>query len=784
MKIIKINTDIMRFFLLIIAFCFWSQSAYSSNSDKNINDNNMYLHKGENHPVNGYLPPPLFVDAGPVQIICNSQSALLNAIATGGTTPYSYIWSNGATTQSILVNPTLPTTYYVTVTDATMLSASDQVFVIVNQSPQVYLGANQNVCEGSIVTLQETIFGNYFWSTGSTTNSIQVSSTGNYSLTVTDSNGCSGEDYILVTFHSAPVVNLGPDQTIPFGNSTILNAGGGYQSYSWSTGASTQTINVSSSGTYSVTVTSAYGCIGSDAIAITISPPVFSANIGADQIICSGQFASFTSAQVNGQPPYSYLWSSGQTTQVIIVSPVTTTVYTVTVTDANSSQATDNAVVTVNQSPIVNLGPNKNICQGNSTTLSYSGSGTYLWSTGASTNSIQVSTNGIYSLSVTGSNGCTGSDNVQVTVNPLPVVDLGPDIFINAGDNAVLDAGPGFSAYLWSTGTMAQTISVNTTGTYSVSVTNSYGCGNSNSIQVTVVSLINPGWTNSYSSTNHSIVIPNVSNLTINGNPLEVGDYIGVFYDSLGTLACSGYIIWNGQMSGIAAWGEELGNDGFVAGEEFKWKIWQASTNTIFDAIATYMNGTTFPDAQYFVINGASGLESLTAPATQTQTINLPFGWSIFSTYIIPDNPNIADVLSDIITNVQLVKNGNGQVFWPAYSLNLIGNTVIGDGYQIKLSTLQTITVSGTAVIPENNPINIPSGWSIIGYLRQTPAPIVSILSSFVTSVQLAKNGAGQVYWPAYGLDLIGNMNPGEGYQIKLSSAQILIYPANTIQTE
>ncbi len=121
-----------------------------------------------------------------------------------------------------------------------------------------------------------------------------------------------------------------------------------------------------------------------------------------------------------------------------------------------------------------------------------------------------------------------------------------------------------------------------------------------------------PNWTFSTSAVNHTILIQDIIPLTINGNQITSGDYIGVFFDSTYGAGCGGYIEWNGSNSAITAWGMDVGGDGFIDGESFKWKIWQASTNLEFDAVPTYNTNTTeFPDLGFFAGNGMSALTSL-----------------------------------------------------------------------------------------------------------------------------------------------------------------------------
>ncbi|MCF8370891.1 MAG: fibrobacter succinogenes major paralogous domain-containing protein [Bacteroidales bacterium] len=163
-----------------------------------------------------------------------------------------------------------------------------------------------------------------------------------------------------------------------------------------------------------------------------------------------------------------------------------------------------------------------------------------------------------------------------------------------------------------------------------------------------------------------------------------------------------------------------------------------------------------------------------------TQTIVLPTNWSIISTYIQPTQANIADVLNPVLPNLLIAKNGNGQSYLPQYGVNLIGDIMLGQGYQIKLTYSDTLLVTGSIIEPDTCPIIMPNNWSILGYLRTTPADIELMLTPVVGNLSILKDLNGQSYWPQYGLNLIGNMQPGQGYQIKLIAADTLIYPQNS----
>lgn len=146
-------------------------------------------------------------------------------------------------------------------------------------------------------------------------------------------------------------------------------------------------------------------------------------------------------------------------------------------------------------------------------------------------------------------------------------------------------------------------------------------------------------------------------------------------------------------------------------------------------------DGTAPAVSQSFSIN--------VVPAIETQNTNLAQGWGIFSTYIAPIDSTLPAVFSQIVDSVSIVKDGNGLVYWPEFSVNAIGSMIIGKGYQVKMMSSQTLAVSGTAVTPENTPISISQGWGIIGYLRQSVGSVVTMMLPIVAGVDIVKNGTG-----------------------------------------
>ncbi|MGQ1911477.1 hypothetical protein ACT3CE_17015, partial [Marinifilum sp. RC60d5] len=425
--------------------------------------------------VNVTVHPNPTVDLGADQETCAGTTIILDAGNAGS----NYLWSTGETTQAITVSAS--GNYRVTITDANGCSANDDVNVTVHPNPVVNLGADQETCAGTTITLDAGNAGaSYLWNTGESTQAITVSTSGNYSVVVTDANGCSAIDDVNVTVHSNPVVDLGTDQETCAGTTITLDAGNAGSTYLWSTGETSQTITVSTSGNYSVVVTDANGCSAIDDVNVTVhSNPVV--DLGTDQETCAGSTITLDA----GNAGSSYLWSTGETTQAITVS--TSGNYSVVVTDANGCSATDDVNVTVHPNPVVDLGADQETCTGTTITLDAGNAGsTYLWSTGETSQTITVNVSANYSVVVTDANGCSATDDVNVTVHPNPVVDLGADQETCAGTIITLDAGNAGSTYLWSTGETTQTITVNVSANYSVVVTDTNGCSASDDVNVTV----------------------------------------------------------------------------------------------------------------------------------------------------------------------------------------------------------------------------------------------------------------------------------------------------------
>uniref|UniRef100_UPI00261CC579 T9SS type B sorting domain-containing protein n=1 Tax=Fluviicola sp. TaxID=1917219 RepID=UPI00261CC579 len=377
------------------------------------------------------------VDAGMDQSLCQGGTVTLS-----GSGAQTYTWTNGITNGVAFV-PVSTQTYTVTGTDVNGCQSTDQVSVTVNPLPVVEAGLPQIVCAGVNVTLSGSGAQTYLWDNGGTNNvPFTPTTTGMYTCTGTDANGCQNTDQVLVTVNPVPVVNAGADQAVCQGASVILFASGA-QTYNWNNGVNNGVSFVpNATQTYTVTGTSVNGCQATDQVVVTVNP-LPNVNAGADQSVCQG-----TAVTLSGSGAQTYAWNNGVVNSVSFTPGLTQT-YSVVGTDANGCQNTDQITVVVVPYPVSNLSSDLN--SGHPTlTVNFdnnsTGADSYHWNFGngleynsQNTSGQQVSYNnpGEYMVVLTAMNGsCTDTDTLLISVLPFedPVI-LVPNIFTPNGDN-------------------------------------------------------------------------------------------------------------------------------------------------------------------------------------------------------------------------------------------------------------------------------------------------------------------------------------------------------------
>ncbi|MEO5642848.1 MAG: T9SS type A sorting domain-containing protein [Bacteroidia bacterium] len=388
--------------------------------------------------------------------ICSNTVLTLDASAG----PYTYLWSDASTNQTLPVNAF--GNYNVLVTDSVNgCAGSDTILVGINAAPNFSLGSDAIICSGNTVTFSGPAGQySYDWNTLDTTQAITTGNAGTYMLTLTDLvNSCFNSDTVALAVNPLPVVMLGSDITVCSANAPVtLTATAGNYTYNWSDASTSATLNVTATGSYYVIVTDpATTCYGSDTIVVTVnSSPVV--NLGSDTTFCSASGLITINATAG---PYNYLWSD--LSSGISLTTNTTGNYDVTVTDSITGCATMDAItVTVNTSPVVNLGADTTMCGGSVQLNAGNAGANYSWSTTATTQMITVSSTGNYYVNVTTTAGCTDNDSVMVTINTVPTVTFNaqasacttdPAFALTGSPAGGVFTGPGVSGNMFSPST-------------------------------------------------------------------------------------------------------------------------------------------------------------------------------------------------------------------------------------------------------------------------------------------------------------------------------------------
>ncbi|MEZ5083578.1 MAG: gliding motility-associated C-terminal domain-containing protein [Bacteroidales bacterium] len=314
----------------------------------------------------------------------------------------------------------------------------------------------------------------YQWQNGTQDSTLIATSPGWYWVIVSGPGGCTSVDSIYVDTYPPIPIDLGNDTLMCEFNSFTIDAGPGFLNYVWQDSVVGQTYLVTNTGTYWVTVTNDIGCTATDSIYVGISPAV-NVSLGADTTICSGDNFSLSP----GNEFVSYEWQNGSTGSFINITSAGT--YWVHVTDINDCSGSDTVNIAMNPSPQLDLGADTIICEGQELFLDPGLFSTYVWQDNSTQPFYNVTSTGIYSLTVTNNFNCDATDDIFVEVSS-PNINLGPDTLVCEGSTIILDAGPNFSSYLWHDNSDQQYNTVDTAGFYFVNVINDIGCEGGDSI--------------------------------------------------------------------------------------------------------------------------------------------------------------------------------------------------------------------------------------------------------------------------------------------------------------
>ena len=427
------------------------------------------------HPL-----PTVTANATSTSVCAGTQVTL-----TGGGAS-SYTWDNGVT-DGVAFTPTATTTYTVTGTSANNCQNTAQVTVTVNPQPTVTANATATtICAGDQVTLTGSGATSYTWNNG-VTNGVAFTPTATTTYTVTGTTGsCSDVDQITITVNPTPTVTANATSTSVCAGTQVTLTGGGASSYTWDNGVTDGVaFTPTATTTYTVTGTNANNCQNTAQVTVTVNPlPTVTANASTTTVCAGGQVT------LTGGGATSYTWDNGVTDGVAF-TPTATTTYTVTGTDGNNCQNTDQVTVTVAAGITVTANATAtSICAGDQVTLTGGGASSYIWDNGV-TNGVAFTPTATTTYNVTGTSGsCTDNDQITITVNPLPTVTASASSSSICNGDPVTLTGGGASSYTWDNGvTDGVAFNPTATTTYTVTGTDGNNCQNTATTTVTVTTI-------------------------------------------------------------------------------------------------------------------------------------------------------------------------------------------------------------------------------------------------------------------------------------------------------
>jgi gliding motility-associated-like protein len=677
----------------------------------------------------GILPNP-----GSNSPICAGNN--LNLTSAGGGSSYQWSGPNGFTSNQ--QNPSIANAqpvnsgvYNVTVTAPNGCTASANVNVVVNATPNPVPNSNSPICAGNALNLNVTAAQSYTWSgpngfssnlQNPVINNAQPVNSGNYTIVAAAPGGCTKSAVLAVVVNTNPIVNPVNNGPLCSGIPLNINVNSSttYTSYQWSgpngfsSTTSSNTIanpNQNNSGNYTITITNAQGCASTQVMAVTVYSLPVPVAVGATA--CVGQ-----NTQLSASGGVGYQWtgpngysSTQQNPSFTNVQTNLSGIYTVVVTSPNNCTASTTANLNIITLPVPTASTSA-VCQNQVLNLNSGGGTTYQWigPNGFTSNqqnpsipNAQPNMSGTYTVIVTAASSCSAQTTVNATVNPLPTVNPsnnGPvcagvalNLNVNTASSYTWSGPNGFSSNLQNP--VISNPNVGNSGTYTISVTNNFGCVNS---AVTNVSI-------------HPLPIPS----------------------AIGATACVGQNTQLSASGGVSyAW---MGPNGFTSNQQNPFfSNAQANMSGIYTVVVTSVdNCTASTSANLNVVPLPVPTATANAPICQNQ--NLQLGASGGSSYQW-SGPNgfTSNLQNPFVNNAQPIASGTYTVIVTAASSCSNQTTV-----NVVVNPLPNVTASNSGSVCELGQISLNANGALT-YTWSGPGNFSSNSSSPTFTMALTSN--------------------------------------------
>jgi gliding motility-associated-like protein len=686
------------------------------------------------HAVSVTQPALLVVVPTVTNVSCQGgNTGAISLAVSGGTSPYTFSWGGGITTQNrtgLAAN-----TYSVTVTDNAGCAVNNVSTVAQDASVTVTANVTNVSCFGgnngaiNISVSGGTTPYTYDWGSGITTQNRNGLPLGNYTVVVTDANGCTGSQYTAVLQPSQINISLQAGNVTCNGQAngtitTTVSGGTGSYNYNWGGGVITPNRSGLSAGNYSLTVTDANTCTADAWVAISEPSSIVLATSVVDVACYGASTGAVNLTASGGTGVYGYGWSNGVTSQN---NPgLSAGLYRVTVTDANNCSQSASATVATGSQLIPALSVTNATCYGlanGAVSLSVSGgagSYTYSWSNNATSQQINTLAAGSYAVTVTDAANCSVSSSAVVTAPAqLNIVTAQQNITCNGAGNGSINitvtGGMGAYSYNWSNGAGTEDISNLLAQSYTVTVTDNNLCTNTATVAITQPAVLavtsshtnvlcNGGSTGTITTTVTGGTSPYTFNWSDGGNTpnrttLQAGSYSVTVSDVNGCSATASNvltqpaaIILSTTKADVTCAGAATGNidltvSGGVSSYQYSW-----SNNAVSQDLASITAGN------YTVTVSDANSCTVTAIATVSQPSPITISFALNNVTCYGGNNG------SIIT--QTSGGNGGYVYnWSNGSQNASATNLTAGNYTLSINDATNCATSLTILVTQPNPI-------------------------------------------------------------------------------
>ena len=413
------------------------------------------------------------VDDNPPQInlpdqatLCQGQTITLDAVIGGVT----YLWNDDSQNQQLAVST--PGTYSLTVSNTCGMDVDTAIILDGGPAPFVALGNDVDLCPGDMVTLTpiNSNVTSWLWHDGSTSSDFVITQPGMVTVQVTNDCSSTSDTLMVSLLPATPPLDLGPDTSICSGDSFTLSISTPAVTILWPDGSTSTTYNVNGPGEVYAVISNSCGQ-AFDTIEVNALPDVPIMNLGPDQSLCPGELITFNPGITN----VNYLWQDGSTNNTYQTTQEVTVILSISNSCGVSTDTVE--IVESTQGPQVELGPDIQVCEGETVTILSGISGVdYLWQDGSTDPNFITTQSGTFSLQV--NNNCgTDSDTLLVDISGVPPIPaLGPDTTLCEGITLnLISTADQETTIEWQNGSSSPTFTVSSAGTYILSESNRCG---------------------------------------------------------------------------------------------------------------------------------------------------------------------------------------------------------------------------------------------------------------------------------------------------------------------